>query len=90
MEFRCMSFIFCEILRALHLVNFTDGTVSQTFFNTLADIVQIVEATSNFQGMSVKNYYLLRIKEIVRIYANFKYLAINVRWVFFILAEYSL
>ena len=32
---------------------------------------------------------LLQIKEIVRIYANPKYLDRNVRWVLFILAEYT-
>ena len=49
---------------------------------------RIIAATSNFQGMSAKNDSLLQIDEIVRIYANSKYLNRNVRWVLFILAEY--
>ena len=53
------------------------------FFNE-----RITEATSNLQGMSAKNDSSLQIKEIVRIYANSKYLDRNVRWVLFILAEY--
>ena len=40
--------------------------------------------------MSAKNDCLLQIEEIVRIYANSKYLDRNVRWVLFILAEYSI
>ena len=55
------------------------------FFNE-----RITAATSNFQGMSAKNGSLLQIEEIVRIYANFKYLNGNIRWVPFILAEYIL
>ena len=43
---------------------------------------------SNFQGMSARNDSLLQIEEIVRIYANSKYLDGNVQWVIFILAEY--
>ena len=39
--------------------------------------------------MSAKNDSLLQIEEIVRIYANSKYLDRKVRWVLFILAEYS-
>ena len=54
------------------------------FFNE-----RIVAATSNVQGMSAKNDSLLQIEEIVRIYANSKYLDRNVRWVHFILAEYT-
>ena len=50
---------------------------------------RIVAATSNVQGMSAKNDSLLQIEEIVRIYANSKYLDRNVRWVHFILAEYT-
>ena len=38
--------------------------------------------------MSAKNDSLLQIEEKVRIYANSKYLDINVRWVLFISAEY--
>ena len=48
---------------------------------------RIIAATSNYRGMSAKNDYY-RKKEIVRIYANSKYLDRNVRWLFFILAEY--
>ena len=55
------------------------------FFNE-----RIIAAISNFQGMSSKNDSLLLIKEIVRIYANSKYLDRNVRCLLFILAEYSL
>ena len=51
------------------------------FFNE-----RIIAETSNFQGMSAKNASLLLIEEIVRIYANSKYLDRNVRWVLFILA----
>ena len=39
--------------------------------------------------MSANNDSLLQIKEIVKIYANLKYLDRNVRWVRFILAEYD-
>ena len=39
--------------------------------------------------MSAKNDFLLQVEEIVRIYANSKYLDRNVHWVLFILAEYS-
>ena len=39
--------------------------------------------------MSAKNDSLLRIEEIVKIYANSKYLDRDVRWVLFILAEHS-
>ena len=53
------------------------------FFNE-----RIIAGTSNSQGMSAKNDSLLQIEEIVRIYANSKYLDRNVRWVLFILAEY--
>ena len=42
----------------------------------------------NFKGMSAKNDSLLQIEEIVRIYANSKYLDRKVRWLLFILAEY--
>ena len=38
--------------------------------------------------MSAKNDSLLQIEEIVRIYANSKYLDRNVPWVLYILAEY--
>ena len=38
--------------------------------------------------MSAKNDILLKIEEIVIIYANSKYLDRNVRWILFILAEY--
>ena len=38
--------------------------------------------------MLAKKDSLLQIEEIVRIYANSKYLDKNVRWVLFILAEY--
>ena len=47
---------------------------------------RIIAATPNFRGMSAKNDSLLQIEEIVRIYANYKYLDRNVRWVLFILA----
>ena len=59
--------------------------ITRFFFNE-----RIIAATSNFQGMSAKNDSLLQIEEIVRIYANSKYLDRNVRWVLFILAEYIL
>ena len=61
--------------------------ISLDFFNE-----GIIAATSNFQGMSAKNGSLLHIKEIVRIYANSKYMYLdrNVRWVHFIFAEYVL
>ena len=49
---------------------------------------KIIAGTSNFQGMSAKNDSLLQIKEIVRLYANSKYLDRNVRLVLFILTEY--
>ena len=49
---------------------------------------KIITGMSNFQGMSAKNDSLLQIKEIVRSFANSKYLDRNVRWVLFILAEY--
>ena len=39
---------------------------------------KIIAVTSNFQNMSRKNDSLLQIKEIVRIYANSKYLDRNV------------
>ena len=42
---------------------------SLDFFNE-----RIIAATSNFQGMSAKNDSFLQIGEIVRIYANSKYL----------------
>ena len=41
------------------------------------------------QGMSAKNDSLLQMEEIVRNYANSKYLDRIVRWVLFILTEYS-
>ena len=50
---------------------------------------RIVAVTSSFQGMSAKNDVLLQMEEIVRIYSNSKYLDRNVRWVLFILLEYS-
>ena len=53
------------------------------FFNE-----RIIATTSNFQCVSAKNDSLLQMKEIVRNYANSKYLERNVRWVLFILAEY--
>ena len=43
--------------------------ITRFFFNE-----RIIAATSNFQGMSAKNDSLLQIEEIVRIYANSKYL----------------
>ena len=46
------------------------------FFNE-----RIMAATSNFQGMSAKTDSLLQIEEIIRIYANSKYLEGNVQWV---------
>ena len=49
---------------------------------------RIIAATSNFQGMSAKNDSLLQIEEIIRIYANSKYLDRNITWILFILAEY--
>ena len=55
------------------------------FFNE-----RIIAATLNFHGMSAKNDSLLQIEEIVRIYANSKYLDRNEQWVLFILAEYIL
>ena len=55
------------------------------FFNE-----RIIAETSNFQGMSAKKDSLLQIAEIVRINANSKCLDRNIRWVLFILAEYSL
>ena len=58
--------------------------ISLDFFNK-----RIIAATSNSQGMSAKNDSLLQIEEIVRIYFSSKYLDRNVRWVLFILAEYS-
>ena len=39
--------------------------------------------------MSAKNNFLIQIEKKVRIYANSKYQDTNVRWVLFILAEYS-
>ena len=42
------------------------------FFNE-----RIIGATSNFQGMLTKNDPLLQIEEIVRVYANSKYLDRN-------------
>ena len=39
---------------------------------------RIIPAISNFQGMSAKKDSLLQIEEIVRIYANSKYLDRNV------------
>ena len=43
------------------------------FFNE-----RIIAGTSNFQGMSAKNDSLLHIEEIIRIYANSKYLDRNI------------
>ena len=50
--------------------------------------LRIIAATSNFQGMSAKNDSLLQVEEIVRTYANSKYLDKHVLWVLFILAKY--
>ena len=44
----------------------------------------IITATSNFRGMSAKNDYLLQIEEIVRIYANSKYLDRNGYFLFWL------
>ena len=57
--------------------------ITRFFFNG-----RIMAATLDFQDMSAKNDSLLQIEEIVRIYANSKYLDRNVWWVLFILAEY--
>ena len=57
--------------------------ISFDFFNERS-----IAATSNFQGMSAQNDSLLQTKEILRIYANSKYLDRNLLWVLFILAEY--
>ena len=56
--------------------------ITRSFFFFFFD-ERIMEVTSNFQVMSAKNDSLLQIKEIVRIYANSKYLDRNVRWVHF-------
>ena len=53
------------------------------FFNE-----RIIAATWNFEGMSAKNDFLLQIEEIVRIYADSKYLDRNVLWALIILAWY--
>ena len=42
---------------------------------------RIIETTSSFHGLSAKNDSLLQIEEIVRIYANSRYLVRNVQWV---------
>ena len=57
--------------------------ISLDFFNE-----RIIAGTSKFQGVSAKNDLSLQIEEMVRIYANSKYLDRNVRWILFILAEY--
>ena len=59
-------------------------------YHTIFSHERIIAAISNFQGMSTKNDSLLQIEEIVRIYANPRYLDRNVQWVLFILAEYIL
>ena len=55
------------------------------FFNE-----RIIAATSNFQGMPAKNDSLLQKEEIVRIYANSKYLDEMYDGHFFIFPEYIL
>ena len=59
------------------------------WYPSIFSIERIIAGTSSFQGMSAKNDSVLHIEEIVRIYSNSKYLDRNVRWVLFILAEYS-
>ena len=67
------------------ILEINPDVVSLGFFNE-----RIIAATSNFQGMSARNNSLLQMEEMVRIYANSKYLDKNVLWVLFILAEYIL
>ena len=50
--------------------------ITRFFFNE-----RIIAVTLNYQGMSAKNVFLLQIEEIVRIYANSKYLDSKLLWV---------
>ena len=52
------------------------------------DFFSMEKLLQRLQIFKARNYSLIQIEEIVRIYADSKYLDRNVRWVLFILAEY--